>query len=170
MIQNRFGFGVTSLLIVIPILIILSTVLQVMSFNLSFANDKKLVEQCDIKESFCITSKVFSILGVVTTLIMIIFMGVLLLCAIDSGMFLKSRKKCLFKSRTCQQFFFKYHNALIILIPLTLIFQIIAFGTEIEDVQENSSVEYQEGFSTYLVSMVLMIFAVFMHPFINRAE
>jgi len=170
MIKNRSSsFGMVSLLVIIPILIILSLVLQFVSIYTSFANDQSLLDHCEIGEELCMTSKVFSSLGIVGTMIMIIFMGVLLLCVIDAESGMKN-KKCLFKSFPCQQLFIKYHNALIILIPLTLVFQLIAFGTEVKDVHEFASVEYQEGFSTYLVSIILVLLALFMHPFVNRAE
>ncbi len=176
MIHNKLSIGMTGMLIIIPILIILSTALQFSSIlSDNFANNKGFQDACSSEEPICISSRVFSWLGVISTIIPLFMMLILGFCIFESELFRKKRKnlKGFFKSTRCQLLFVQIHNALLILLPLSILFQIIAISTEVENSvrtlkSPTGSLDPQEGFSLYVISLVLITFALLFHPAVNR--
>lgn len=157
------------MLIVIPLFILLSSILQLFSLLTdNFANNQGYQDSCSSEDAVCVTSRVFGWLGFVSTIIPLFIMLILLFCSFDSELF---RKKTVFKSRffkstRCQIIFVNLYNSLLILLPLSFVSQLISISTETESTK-TSTFEVQEGFSLYVISMFLIICAFIAHPGIN---
>jgi hypothetical protein len=170
MIKNSIeNFGMISMIIIIPILLLSSIILQVHGItdflkidNVSYSCNPEYSDECAVTKIFLVLSVLLKIIG--------IGLGTLLLfCTLEMEFSIKRKTSKMFIGNTCKSLFMDYYNGLLIIIPLALLFQIISFITELSPGSPDSSY-YSTGFYTEIISIIILVTALIFHPSVNRSD
>ena len=143
-----------SVTVIIPIFIIACIVFQMLELVQGPTN-------CS-DEPKCITSDVFGWLALVSEFIILIMLGILGFCYLDFETGKKRSNKAIVSS-VCTNFFIRYYNSLLVLIPLAIAFYIISFSTKTEDYLTDVS-------SSYIPVIIILVASLILHPAITQAK